>query len=85
MLKEKHGVTNPNYIMEKKCNVYFSKFLSLKVIGGVFLAVQWLRFYIPKAGGASSIPGQGTKFPHAVGHGQNFFFFELLDAPLYIK
>ena len=27
------------------------------------------------AGGASSIPGQGTKIPHAVQHGKKKFFF----------
>ena len=31
---------------------------------GTSLAVQWLRFH---AGGAGSIPGQGTKIPHAAG------------------
>ena len=61
-------------ILWKNCNVYFPKFLFLKVFGGIFLAVQWLRFYIPNAGGASSIPGQGTKIPHAVGHGKKKFF-----------
>ena len=30
------------------------------------LVVQWLRLSIPNAGGAGSIPGQGTKIPHAV-------------------
>ena len=27
--------------------------------------VQWLRLHAPNAGGTSSIPGQGTKIPHA--------------------
>ena len=31
-------------------------------VGGTFLVVQWLRVC---AGGAGSIPGQGTKIPHA--------------------
>ena len=31
---------------------------------------QWLRFWASKAGGIRSIPGQGTKIPHAMWHGQ---------------
>ena len=34
------------------------------------LAVQWLRLCASSAGGAGSIPGRGTKIPHAVQHGQ---------------
>ena len=33
---------------------------------GTFLAVQWLRFYASSSGGTGSVPGQGTKIPHAV-------------------
>ena len=33
-------------------------------------AVQWLRLCTSSAGGVSSIPGQGTKIPHAVDHDQ---------------
>ena len=32
-----------------------------------FLAVQWLRSCAPIAGGTTSIPGWGTKIPHAAG------------------
>ena len=32
---------------------------------GTSLAVQWLRLCTPNAGGMGSIPGQGTKIPHA--------------------
>ena len=32
---------------------------------GPSLAVQWLRLCAPSAGGTGSIPGQGTKIPHA--------------------
>ena len=32
---------------------------------GTFLVVQWLRLYAPNRGGMCSIPGQGTKIPHA--------------------
>ena len=34
-------------------------------IPGASLVVQWLRFCAPSAGGMGSIPGQGTKIPHA--------------------
>ena len=34
------------------------------------LAVQWLGFRASTAGGMGSIPGQGTKIPHAMQHGQ---------------
>ena len=29
------------------------------------LAMQWLRLCISTAGGKGSVPGQGTKIPHA--------------------
>ena len=32
------------------------------------MVVQWLRFHACIAGGVGSIPGQGTKIPHATGH-----------------
>ena len=32
---------------------------------GTSLVVQWLRLHAHKAGGAGSIPGWGTKIPHA--------------------
>ena len=34
------------------------------------LVVQWLRLCAPIAGGPGSIPGQGTKIPHATWLGQ---------------
>ena len=34
------------------------------------LAVQWLRLQASVAGGMGSIPGQGTKIPHAARHSQ---------------
>ena len=37
---------------------------------GTSLAVQWLRLHASTAGGTSSIPGRGTKIPHAASHGQ---------------
>ena len=33
---------------------------------GTSLVVQWLRLHASSAGGAGSIPGWGTKIPHAV-------------------
>ena len=41
------------------------KILLLK-IPGTFLAIQWLRIYAYTAWGTSSIPGRGTKIPHAM-------------------
>ena len=36
-----------------------------------FLAVQWLRLYAPNAWGMGSVPGWGTKIPHATSPSQN--------------
>ena len=42
--------------------------LAFKASGlGTFLMVQWLRPMPSNAGGVGSIPGQGTKIPHASG------------------
>ena len=37
----------------------------LRLLPGVSLVVQWLRLHASNAGGMGSIPGQGTKIPHA--------------------
>ena len=37
---------------------------------GTSLVLQWLRFHASNAGGPGSIPGQGIRIPHAMGHGQ---------------
>ena len=37
----------------------------LKMNWGISLAVQWLRLCNSTAGGTGSIPGLGTKIPHA--------------------
>ena len=37
---------------------------------GTSLVVQWLRLCASNSGGTGSIPGQGTKSPHAAWHGQ---------------
>ena len=37
---------------------------------GISLVVQWLRLHILNAGATGSIPGWGTKVPHASWHSQ---------------
>ena len=37
---------------------------------GTSLTIQWLGLHASNAGGVGSIPGWGTKIPHAVQHGQ---------------
>ena len=37
---------------------------------GTSLVVQWLRFHDSNTGNAGSIPGRGTKIPHAAWRGQ---------------
>ena len=37
---------------------------------GTSLVVRWLELCAPNAGGAGSIPGRGTKIPHAAGSKQ---------------
>ena len=41
---------------------------------GTCLAVQWLKLLISNAGDAGSIPGGGTKIPHATRHSQKILF-----------
>ena len=43
---------------------------SRKERAGTSLAVQWLRLYTPNAQGMGSIPGWGTRVPHAAWCGQ---------------
>ena len=38
--------------------------------GRISLAIQWLEHQAPNTGGIVSIPGQGTKIPHAAWHSQ---------------
>ena len=42
--------------------------------------VQWLRLRTSTAGGVGSIPGQGTKIPRAMRHGQKNFFKKTSNA-----
>ena len=44
--------------------------LQQKLQTGTFLEVQWLRLHTPNAGGTGSIPGRGSKIPHAMRCGQ---------------
>ena len=44
--------------------------------------VQWLRLCANNAWDESLIPGEGTEIPHAMQHGQ-FFFFKLIYYVLY--
>ena len=39
--------------------------------GGNYLEVQWFGRHASTAGGTGSIPGWGTKIPHAAQRGQN--------------
>ena len=43
---------------------------NLKHLPGTSLVVQWLRLCTSTAWGTGSIPGQGTKIPRAMWHGQ---------------
>ena len=45
---------------DKEAHVHF-----LNVGSGTSPVVQWLKLYTSNAGGAVSIPGPGTKIPHA--------------------
>ena len=69
----------PNNLGELYKNNRYSGFTSFKSIGlsGVrvwnvlkaiqgFLVVQWLRIYLAMQGNVGSIPGRGTKIPHAL-------------------
>ena len=40
-------------------------YISQKYLGGTSPAVQWLRLCASTKGAADSIPGRGTKIPHA--------------------
>ena len=53
---------------EKRCSSTNS---DLDASIGTSLAVQWLRLCTSTAGGSGSIPGWGTRIPHAVWRVQN--------------
>ena len=54
----------------------FSQFCLQNISRGNSLVVQWLRLHASTAGGAGSIPGRGTKIPHAARYGQKKKFLE---------
>ena len=51
--------------------VWYSQLFKNSTVCGTSLAVKWLRLCASTARGAGSIPGQGTKIPHALCYGQN--------------
>ena len=51
-------------------SAYGFSFWDDKNASGTSVLFQWLRLHAPTAGGLGSIPGQGTKIPHAVWCGQ---------------
>ena len=51
-------------------SAYGFSFWDDKNASGTSVLFQWLRLRAPTAGGLGSIPGQGTKIPHAVWFGQ---------------
>ena len=53
-------VISPDFVLD----------LQKDLLAGISLMIEWLRLHASNAGGAGSIPGQGTKIPHAMGHGQ---------------
>ena len=54
------------YTEFRELKTFYCKMLPL---GWNFLAVQWLGLHASTAEGMGSIPGQGTKIPHAVRYG----------------
>ena len=54
------------YVVRLKLTQYCkSTILQKKIKTGTSVAVQWLRLCASTAGGMGSIPGRGTKIPHA--------------------
>ena len=44
---------------------------------------QWLRLHTSNAGGVGSIPGQGTRIPHAAWHGKKKKIFLMASSTFY--
>ena len=51
---------------------------------GTSLVVQWLRPHASNAGGTSSIPGRGTKIPHATQQKKKKCSEELTNAFMFL-
>ena len=45
---------------------------------GTFLAVQWLRLRASISESVGSIPGQGSKIPHTMKHGQKLLIIIII-------
>ena len=54
-------------VTKLKCDTILKNTYDKNVILGTSLVVQWLGLQASTAGGPSSIPGRGTKIPHATG------------------
>ena len=55
--------------MNHKC-IMLMKDVKHKRLWGTSLAIQWLGLHAATAGGVGSIPGRGTKIPHAARRSQ---------------
>ena len=67
MVGEASALTRPVAKSQECLGTGLASFIKKKGIPGTSLAVQWLRFPASAAGRMSSIPGPGSKTPHAVG------------------
>ena len=60
-----HNTVTAPYVQDNHIFCYQNQ-----VLLGTSLAVQWLRLHTSTSGVTGSIPGEGTKIPHAARHGQ---------------
>ena len=64
----------PFHQLQRLCcfslSLYILLLLLLRSNTGTSVVIQWWRFCVANTGGAGSIPGRGTKIPHAVGCSQ---------------
>ena len=49
-------VISPDFVLD----------LQKDLLAGISLMIEWLRLHASNAGGAGSIPGSGTRIPHAM-------------------
>lgn len=64
-------------VIQKNTNtvsLWFGGFSQTEITLGDFAGGPGVKTLPSNKGGVGSIPVQGTKFPHAVGSSQNFFF-----------
>ena len=69
---EKEEQTKPKIIRRKEIIQIREEINKIKI--WTSLVVQWLRLHASNARNVGLIPGQGTKIPHAMWHGQKKFF-----------